>query len=31
MGYYDIVAKTLITARAVPANNGAPLLAPLTR
>jgi 4-carboxymuconolactone decarboxylase len=31
MGYYDLVAKTLMTLRAEPAKNGAPQLAPLTR
>ncbi len=31
MGYYDLVSMTLHTIRAVPANNGSPLLVPLTR
>jgi 4-carboxymuconolactone decarboxylase len=31
MGYYDLVSMTLTTARAEPAKNGSPLLAPLTR
>jgi len=31
MGYYDLVSMTLTTIRAEPANNGSPLLAPLTR
>jgi 4-carboxymuconolactone decarboxylase len=31
MGYYDLVAKTLTTVRAIPANNGAPQLAAVAR
>jgi 4-carboxymuconolactone decarboxylase len=31
MGYYDLVSMTLIAARAVPANNGAPILQPLPK
>jgi 4-carboxymuconolactone decarboxylase len=31
MGYYDLVSMTLIAARAVPADNGAPLLQPLPK
>jgi 4-carboxymuconolactone decarboxylase len=31
MGYYDLVSMTLITARAVPPNNGAPILQPLPK
>jgi 4-carboxymuconolactone decarboxylase len=31
MGYYDLVSMTLIAARAVPPDNGAPLLQPLPK